>query len=259
MYNTGLDVSSGGVEQISQMNNLGAIPAYFELSTGFSGCTVLDADGNLIPGPRLDALNAILSNNNPNLRVGYYHFLYNQTYTHCPFNCYQQGQIFGRALVNNAIASTNYLFALDIENATYGLSPNTDSTIPLSTIEQDVTDFMNGLESVITGNFSVMIYSNLNFINNISSPAMYESSQLTAAKLWLASALPANEVYPGFQPNNSQIQAAQTLMNEIYWGGVQGWSGWQCAISGESGLTIDIDLFNMDAITLEGMYYNPIN
>lgn len=255
MYlNTGLDASSCGENQLNEMNNKGAIASYFELSTGMSGCTILNKNGQLIHNNRLNIMNSIVSNDNPNLRIGFYHFFYaditGPTYT--PF---QQGIIFGEALTNNNIPNTNYLFVLDIEEASFGYS----SSIPLKCIETNVHQFLNGLNSTIYGNFNIMIYSNLNFINNISNPPMYESKFLTGFKLWLADAL---ESIPNisYQPTNEEIEWAISQMNSINWGGIQGWSGWQYAISGISNkeLKIDLDIFKMDQIKLPNMYYNKL-
>lgn len=58
------------------MNNEGTIASYFELSTGISGCTVLDNSENPIYNDRQNIMNFIISNDNPNLRIGFYHFFY---------------------------------------------------------------------------------------------------------------------------------------------------------------------------------------
>lgn len=252
MYlNTGLDVSSAGENQLNVMNNEGAIASYFELSTGMSGCTILDANGQLLNNDRLKIMNSIISNDNPNLRIGFYHFFYaditNPTYT--PF---EQGIIFGEALTNDNIPNTNYLFVLDIEEASF----RNVNSISLKCIESNVQQFLNGLNSTIHGNFNIMIYSNLNFINNISNPPMYESNFLTGFKLWLADAL-ENIPNVSYQPTNEEIEWAISQMNSINWGGVTGWSGWQYAISGVSNpeLQIDLDIFNMDQIEMKEMYY----
>lgn len=252
MYlNTGLDVSSNGIKQLELMNNEGAIASYFELSTGISGCTVLDNSENPIYNDRWNIMNSIISNDNPNLRIGFYHFFYASN-TNPTYPPYEQGVIFARSLINDNIPNTNYLFALDIEEASFG---NVDSIL-LESIESNVKEFLNGLNSTITGNFNIMIYSNLNFINNISNPPMYESKFLTGFKLWLADAL---ERIPNvsYQPTNEEINWAISQMNSINWGGVQGWSGWQYAISGitNPNLDIDLDIFNMDEIYIENMYY----
>ncbi len=255
---TGLDVSCWGTSQIAQMNDInngGMVPAYFELSTGISGCPILQNGEIYDDGSgRLQALQAIISNDNPNLSVGYYHFLYDPKYVPEAMPCYDQGVTFGEALTNNAIPSTYLLLALDIEGKSFG-----SNQVSLSEIENCVSEFMSGLTDTITGNFQVMIYSSVNMINDLSLPPMYESSQLTAAKLWLADAIYG--VNFGYEPTNSQINTAIDQMNSITWGGVTGWSGWQYGITQPeiNNLNIDLDLFNMDVIYDSSMYYNPLN
>lgn len=261
---TGLDVAFNGttqIEEMSDVNNGGVVPAYFQLSDGIHGCRILTNDGEVTDdgSGNLQAYKAITSGTNP-IRIGYYHFLYDPNYVENALSCYEQGVIFGLSLANNYITSTQFLLMLDIEGAGFGLTSQSTETIPLSEIESCVTDFMNGLEATISGNYSVMIYSNLNFINSISNPPMYQSSQLTAAKLWMAAGI-SQEVPFGYEPTNEQIETAISEMNSITWGGVTGWSAWQYGQSWGmgNGLNIDLDLFNLDVVQDSNMYYNLIN
>ncbi len=60
-----------------------------------------------------------------------------------------------------------------------------------------------------------------------------------------------------YQPTNEEIEWAISQMNFINWGKVQGWSEWQYAILGitNPNLVIGLDIFNMDKIYIEDMYY----
>lgn len=262
---TGLDVAFYGTTQIGEMNNINdgsVVPAYFQLSDGIYGCRILNDNGEITDdgSGNLQAYQAIISNSNPDLSIGFYHFLYDPNYVQGAMSCYEQGVVFGQSLANNNIVSTQFLLMLDIEGACFGLTPGTSTTIPLSEIESCVSDFMNGLAATISGNYEVMIYSNLNFINNISNPPMYESSQLTDSKLWMAAGI-YEETPFGYEPTNEQIETAINEMNSITWGGVTGWSAWQYGQSwgNGNGLNIDLDLFNLDVVQDSSMYYNLIN
>lgn len=254
--NTGFDVAFGGnsLNQINIMNNEGAIASYFELSTGLSGCPILTNDGQVVYNSRWNALQQIVNAGNSNLEVGFYHFLYDPNYVSNAMSCYEQGVVFGMSLTNENIPSTYLSLVLDVEWASF--DQNTPS---VTEVENCVSEFMNGLNSTISGDFNVMLYLPYSLINALE---LYNSS-LTDYTLWLTYELtnidPDVDVNVQLQLTNSQIEQGINLMNSVTWGGYQGWSGWQYALSGQGNLYIDLDIFNMDAIYNSGMYYNPTN
>ncbi len=246
---TGFDCSQAGISVMSSLNDVNGgeiVPAYFELSTGLDGCLVLDNDGNIVQNERYEVMTSIISNEYPNLRIGYYHALYDPNCWQNAMSCYQQGVIFGMSLVNNNIPSTNLMLALDIEGFTFN-----GENVELSQIEYCVNEFMQGLESQITGEFTVMIYTNLNTIFYLSNPELNTSSTITAAPLWLSHYVYDTDEYNFFEPTNSQIE--NDALNAVSWSG--GFAGWQYAQSD----IVDLDIFDLDVVYNAGMYYNPTN
>lgn len=245
---TGFDCSQAGISQFENLNGVNGeqiVPAYFELSTGIDGCMVLDNSGNYIDNERYQVMQAIVSNTYPNLRIGFYHALYDPNYNSNAMSCHEQGVVFGMSLVNNYIPSTNLMLVLDIEEFSFA-----GQTVSISEVENCINEFMSGLESQITGNYSVMIYSNPDTINNISNPPLNTSSTITAGYLWLANPMPAGD-YSFYEPNNSQIENG--MLNAISWSG--GVCGWQYAQSN----IVDLDIFDLDVIYDSNMNYNPVN
>ncbi|MGL5577087.1 MAG: N-acetylmuramoyl-L-alanine amidase family protein, partial [Sarcina sp.] len=245
-----LDGSSSIVNSFNGINQGAKVPAYFELSNGL-GCTVLSSSGNLKAGKALNTLNDILDNSNAsNLAPGYYHHLYAPANYSDALSCQEQGACFGKALVSSAIPGTNYVLALKVDEVSF----NNESDINLPYIEQCVTEFMNGLENVIQGNFNVMLYSSLNMINNVSNPPMYTSEKLTKGLLWMDYYLSGitDSVY---EPTNSEIVNAFYEMNSIQWGGQTGWSIWGY----EDSNNVVSCIVNLDAIYDANLYYNPVS
>lgn len=248
---TGFSTLNGPANIISSFNNINSgekVPSYFELSNGLNGCTVLNSSGELENNNYLTTFNAILSNNNNYLSPAYYHHLYDPNYIQGALSCREQGIIFGNALVNNYIPSTYYVLGLKIDESSF----NNSTSVSMNEIEQCASEFMQGLESTISGNFQVMLYTTLNMINNVSTPPLYESS-LTNALLWMDSYLPGitNSTY---EPTNPQIINAFYEMNSASWGGQTGWSIWGYENSND----ITSCIINLDVISAPTMYYNPI-
>lgn len=257
--NTGLDVS-GNPESIPQMNilnNEGAITAYYELSTGVSGCPILTNNGQLIENSANSVLVSLLSGTNANLKPGFYHFLYDpNSFSNPPepiFSLQEQGRIFALSLLNSNIPNTYYPLVVDIEWATFnGNCPSADYIISC------LNEFLEGLNATMSGNFEIMLYMPYDFIN---ASSLYDSD-LTNYLLWMNHDLTTMSGYeniymtPSYQLNNSEIEAGMSLMNSVNWGGVQGWSGWQYATSGQGDLYVDLDIFNMDVVENPNMSYS---
>ena len=178
----------------------------------------------------------------------FYHHLYDPKYVKNSMSCIEQGVTFAKALINNNVGSTHYAFALQINEESF----NNSASVPMEEIVQCASDFMNGLESTITGKFTVMLYTSLNMINNVSTPPLYESS-LTNSMLWMDSYL-SKVTDSTYEPTNSQIVSAFYEMNSISWGGKTGWSVWGYENSND----ITSCIANLYAIYDSEMYYNPI-
>lgn len=248
---TGLSTLDGNTTVITSFNNINSgekVPTYFELSNGF-GSTVLTPNADLKTGTYLNTLNEIIdSTSATNLCLGYYHHLYDPYNIPDSISCKAQGITFGNSLTSNYIPGTCYVLGLKIDEASF----NNSTSIYMSEIERCASDFMEGLESVIQGNYEVMLYTSLNMINNISTPPLYESN-LTDSLLWMDSYLP-NISDSTYEPTNSEIVNAFYEMNSITWGGQTGWSVWGYENSND----ITSCIVNLDAIYVPNMYYNPV-
>lgn len=241
-----LNASINIINSFSDINGTEQVPSYIELSNGIDGCTVLNSSGELENNSTVDILNTIY--NSATLMPGFYHHLYDPKYVKNSMSCIEQGVTFAKALINNNVGSTHYAFALQINEESF----NNSASVPMEEIVQCASDFMNGLESTITGKFTVMLYTSLNMINNVSTPPLYESS-LTNSMLWMDSYL--SEVTDStYEPTNSQIVSAFYEMNSISWGGKTGWSVWGYENSND----ITSCIANLYAIYDSEMYYNPI-
>lgn len=248
---TGFATLDGCIDIINTFNNINnnqKVPSYFELSNGIDGCTILNKNGEAENNNNLNTFNSII-NANPNLSIGYYHHLTAPNYIQGSMSCEDQGKVFAKALINSLIPNTSYVFGLKIDEKSFG----NITSVNMNEIEQCATEFMNGLEATISGNYKVMLYTSLNMINNVSTPPLYESN-LTQSLLWMDSYL-LNINNSTYEPTNTQITNAFYEMNSIKWGNQTGWSIWGY----ENSNNITSCIVNIDAIYIPNMSYLPVN
>lgn len=174
------------------------------------------------------------------LELGLYAFLYSEAYN--GVSCYDQGQGFARIITLNEVPSSNLVFAIDIEDGSFG----PDESYDWQTCETMIQDFVNGVLDYLGGTYTFMLYSNLSFFN---SNQLGNSSYLTQFPVWVADSY-------GYSLNNiPDTQEIYAIPAPTGW---DMWIGWQCGQDQSSSNPPDTDMFVMEYVYHNNSYtYSP--